>query len=61
MELPKEHILACLSSAPSNAKIIRTAGMMAQAFHCSFTALFVQTPNYEAMSEEDRERLRAHT
>ena len=61
MELPKEHILACLSSAPSNAKIIRTAGMMAQAFHCSFTALFVQTPNYEAMSEEDRERLRANT
>ncbi len=61
MEHPKEHILACLSSAPSNAKIIRTAGMMAQAFHCSFTALFVQTPNYEAMSEEDRERLRANT
>ena len=61
MEHPKEHILACLSSAPSNAKIIRTAGMMVQAFHCSFTALFVQTPNYEAMSEEDRERLRANT
>lgn len=60
MEQPKEHILACLSSAPSNAKIIRTAATMARAFHCSFTALFVQTPSYEAMPEADRERLRAN-
>lgn len=60
MEQPKEHILACLSSAPSNAKIIRTAATMAQAFHCSFTALFVQTPSYEAMPDADRERLRAN-
>ena len=60
MEQPKEHILACLSSAPSNAKIIRTAATMARAFHCSFTALFVQTPSYEAMPAADRERLRAN-
>ena len=52
--------MACLSSAPSNAKIIRTAATMARAFHCSFTALFVQTPSYEAMPEADRERLRAN-
>ena len=60
MERGKEHILACLSSAPSNAKIIRTAATMAQAFHCSFTALFVQTPSYETMPDADRERLRAN-
>ena len=60
MEQPQEHILACLSSAPSNAKIIRTAATMARAFHCSFTALFVQTPSYEAMPDADRERLRAN-
>ncbi|MCI7640604.1 MAG: DUF4118 domain-containing protein [Clostridiales bacterium] len=60
MEQPKEHILACLSSAPSNAKIIRTAATMAKAFHCTFTALFVQIPSYEAMPEADRERLRAN-
>ena len=60
MEQPKEHILACLSSAPSNAKIIRTAATMARAFHCSFTALFVQTPSYESMPDADRERLRAN-
>ena len=61
MESKKEHILVCLSSAPSNAKIIRTAARMAQAFHGTFTALFVQTPSYDAMSDRDKERLRDNT
>ena len=58
VEQPREHILACLSSAPSNAKIIRTAATMARAFHCRFTALFVQTPSHERASRSDRDRLR---
>ena len=37
-----EHILVCLSSSPSNAKIIRTAARMASAFKGKFTALFVE-------------------
>ena len=53
-----EHILVCLSSSPSNAKIIRTAARMARAFRGSFTALFVETPGTAAMSEEDKKRLR---
>ena len=53
-----EHILVCLSSSPSNAKIIRTAARMANAFKGAFTALFVETPDYEVMSEEDVNRLR---
>ena len=57
----EEHILVGLSSAPSNARIIRTAATMATAFGCKFTALFVRTPNYEAMSEENKDRLRANT
>ncbi len=56
-----EHILVGLSSAPSNARIIRTAATMSKAFGGSFTALFVRTPNYDAMSETDRERLRQNT
>lgn len=60
MEKVKEHILVCLSSAPSNPRIIRTAATMAQAFESSFTALFVQTPAYEEMSDADKERLRAN-
>jgi len=56
-----EHILVGLSSAPSNARIIRTAATMANAFGGTLTALFVRTPNYEAMSEENKERLRQNT
>lgn len=53
-----EHILVCLSSAPSNAKIIRTAARMAWAFSSQFTALFVETPDFAVASEENRQRLR---
>ena len=53
-----EHILVCLSSSPSNAKIIRTAARMVKAFRGSFTALFVETPGFASMSEEDKKRLR---
>ena len=53
----EEHILACLSSAPSNAKIIRSAARMAAAFNSRFTALFVETPDFAAQTEEDKKRL----
>ncbi len=52
-----EHILVCLSSSPSNTKIIRTAARMARAFRGSFTALFVETPGTAAMNEENKKRL----
>ena len=55
-----EHVLVCLSSAPSNARIIRTAARMASAFRCPFTALFVETRNFPAMPEADKARLRSN-
>lgn len=55
-----EHILICLSSAPSNAKVIRTAARMAEAFHSGFTALFVQTPETKELSGENLNRLRSN-
>ena len=55
-----EHILICLSSAPSNAKVIRTAARMADAFHSGFTALFVQTPETKELSGENMKRLRSN-
>ena len=55
-----EHILVCLSSSPSNPKIIRTASRMANAFKGAFTALFVETPDYQVMPEEDVKRLRSN-
>ena len=55
-----EHILVGLSSSPSNAKIIRTAARMASAFRGVFTALFVETPDFPVMSEENKKRLRSN-
>lgn len=49
-----EHILACLSSAPSNERIIRTAARMASAFNSSFTALFVETPDFAVATLETK-------
>ena len=54
----EERILVCLSSSPSNAKIIRTAARMARAFKGTFIALFVETPDFPAMSKENLQRLR---
>jgi len=56
----QDHILVCLSSSVTNAKIIRTAAKMAEAFNGVFTALYVQTPAFDKMSEEDRNRLKNH-
>ena len=54
----EEHILVCLSAAPSNKKIIDTATKMAEVLHARFTALYVQTgTKAEAM---DKERLEEH-
>ncbi|MFR2142404.1 MAG: DUF4118 domain-containing protein [Faecalimonas sp.] len=53
-----DHILVCLSAAPSNLKIIDTAAKMANALQARFTALYVQTgTKAEAM---DKEKLGEH-
>lgn len=56
----REHILVCLSSSPSNEKIIRTAARMASAFRCGFTALFVETKEFQWMSQADKNRLQSN-
>ena len=53
-----EHILICLSSSPSNAKVIRTAARMSEAFHSGFTALFVETPETKELKGDALKRLR---
>lgn len=58
--MSEEHILVCISASPTNARIIRTAAKMAQAFRCGFTAIFVRTPSYIKMSEKDKGRLEYH-
>lgn len=53
----EEHILVCLSAAPSNARIVRTAARLSQVFHGNFTALFVKTPEFSHWDEENVKRL----
>lgn len=53
-----EHIMVCLSPSASNAKVIRTAVRMASAFKANLTAVFVETPEFETMSEQDVDQLR---
>ena len=53
-----EHILVCLSASPSNAKVIRAAARMANAFRARFTAVHVEAPGGEGMGDEDALRLR---
>ena len=56
----KEHIMICLSGAPSNPKVIRAAARLADAFHGSFTALFVEPPSFQQQDEADRLRVQAN-
>lgn len=56
-----EHILVCLSSAPSNGNTIRAAAKLSEAFGGKLTALYVQTNGSDQMGGEDRQRLQQHT
>lgn len=53
-----EHILVCLSTSPSNAKVIRAAARMAAAFKARFSAVHVEEPWQESLGQEDALRLR---
>ncbi len=55
-----EHILTCVSGAPSNAKVIRTAARMSEAFHSEFTALYVEQAKTDEQKGDDGRRLRAN-
>ncbi len=60
IQQPREHILVCLSSAPSNENIIRTGAKMAKAFGGSLTALYVKTPSADKMGAANEKRLKSH-
>lgn len=53
-----EHILVCVSPSPTNPRIIRAAARMARALQGALTALFVENPRTQSLSEDDRVRLR---
>jgi two-component system sensor histidine kinase KdpD len=52
-----EHVLICLSTAPSNEKIIRIGAHIARTSGAALTALFVETPDFSAATAENKQRL----
>ena len=52
-----ELILTCLSPAPSNGRVIRTAARMSEAFDGRFVALLVETSGFNDMEESARRQL----
>ncbi len=54
------HILICLSSSTSNARVIHAGAKIASAFQGTLTALFVETPASSLMSDDDKKRLRSN-
>lgn len=53
----RSHVLVCLSSSPSNQKIIREGAKLAASTGGDLTALFVETPQFQSWSAENRSRL----
>lgn len=53
----RERILVCLSSSPSNQKVIDAAVRMAEAFHAVLTAIHVKQSDYDSLPESDKLRL----
>lgn len=58
MQERNKKILMCLSGAPSNSGMIRTAAQMAHAIGAELSAIYVETPRYARMDEDAKERLR---
>ncbi|WP_081843061.1 ATP-binding protein [Butyrivibrio sp. WCE2006] len=55
-----EHVLVCISSSPTNRKIIEEAAELAKAFHASFTALYVAKSQEDNIPAEDKARLQSN-
>lgn len=53
-----EHILVCITAAPSSVKVIRTAARLAAAFHGKLTGLCVETPKMQEADEKTKAALR---
>ncbi len=52
-----ERILVCLSTSPSNRKVIAAAAKMAEAFSAVLTAVYIKPSYYEELSDDDKNRI----
>ena len=55
-----ERILVCLSSSPSNQRVIDAAAHMAEAFHAALTAIYVKPSDFDSFTEADKDRLQSN-
>ncbi|MCL6458263.1 MAG: sensor histidine kinase KdpD [Gorillibacterium sp.] len=53
-------LLVCISPSPSSEKCIRWAARTAEAFHASWTAIYVETTKSENFKEEQKKSVRAN-
>ena len=53
----EERILVCLSSSPSNQKVIAAAAKMAGGFNAALNAIYIKPTDYDRLPEEDKLRL----
>src|ERR1700681_1860085 len=52
-----ERILVCVSEDPRSAGLVRYAKRLADRLHAPFTALCIETPRSQQLSEEERDRI----
>ena len=53
----EEKVLVCLSGSPSNARVVRAAAKIAEAFRGTLVALFVEPANFEHSEAQDKSGL----
>lgn len=53
----EEKVLVCLSGSPSNARVVRAAAKIAEAFRGTLVALFVEPANFELSEARDKSGL----
>ncbi|MEY8764756.1 MULTISPECIES: DUF4118 domain-containing protein [Clostridium] len=55
-----DQIMACISSSPSSARVIRTAARMAEVYHSKWIVLYVKTPQNRKNDKNDVKRLNSY-
>lgn len=55
-----DQIMACISSSPSSARVIRTAARMAEVYHSKWIVLYVKTNKNQKMEKDDIKRLNSY-
>ncbi|MCI1945458.1 sensor histidine kinase [Clostridium luticellarii] len=55
-----DQIMACISSSPSSARVIRTAARMAEVYHSKWIVLYVKTTQNHENEKDDVKRLNSY-